>query len=57
MSATRPAREFSMGIIARCARPVTTSAKASSKLAQGSASHPGNTSVHAMWEFDPGSPW
>ena len=36
MSATRPAREFSMGIIARCARPSVTAAKASSKVGQGS---------------------
>ncbi len=36
MSATRPASEFSMGIIARCARPSVTAAKASSKVGQGS---------------------
>ncbi|GGG49596.1 hypothetical protein GCM10011374_10100 [Kocuria dechangensis] len=46
-----------MGIMARSARPETTWAKASSKLAQGTALQSGKTSVQAMWEFDPGSPW
>ena len=41
MSATRPATEFSIGIIASSARPVRTAAKASSKVAQGIASAPG----------------
>ena len=36
MSATRPAIEFSIGIIASIAAPSVTAAKASSKLAQGS---------------------
>ena len=35
MSATRPATEFSIGIIARAARPSSTAANASSKAAQG----------------------
>jgi hypothetical protein len=38
MSATRPATEFSTGIMARAARPSDTAAKVSSKVAQGSGS-------------------
>ena len=38
MSATRPATEFSMGIMASFASPLFTAASASSKVAQGSAS-------------------
>jgi hypothetical protein len=38
MSATRPAIEFSIGIIARCAAPEETAANASSKVRQGSGS-------------------
>ncbi len=35
MSATRPAIEFSIGIIASDASPLVTAVKASSKLGQG----------------------
>ena len=35
MSATRPAIEFSIGIMASAAAPSATAAKASSKVAQG----------------------
>ena len=41
MSATRPAIELSMGIIARSASPLSTAAKTSSNEAQASASHSG----------------
>ena len=41
MSATRPATEFSMGIMASRALPVFTAASASSKVAQGDASMSG----------------
>ena len=41
MSATRPAIELSIGIIARWARPCSTAAKTSSKDAQGTGSHSG----------------
>ena len=41
MSATRPATEFSMGIMASFALPVFTAASASSKVAQGNASMSG----------------
>ena len=41
MSATRPAIEFSIGIMARSARPSPTATKASSKLAQGSEAQSG----------------
>ena len=57
MSATRPAIEFSIGIIARSAAPLVTRSKASSKLAHGRVSISGNISVHAILELAPGSPW
>ena len=38
MSATRPATEFSIGIMASRAAPVFTAASASSKVAHGSTS-------------------
>ena len=38
MSATRPATELSIGIIASAARPVRTAANASSKVGHGSGS-------------------
>ena len=41
MSATRPASELSIGIIARSASPFSTAAKVSSKLAQATASASG----------------
>ena len=41
MSATRPATEFSIGIMPRSASPAVISAKASSKVAQGTASQSG----------------
>ena len=41
MSATRPAIELSIGIIARSASPDSTAAKTSSNDAQGSASQSG----------------
>jgi hypothetical protein len=57
MSATRPAIEFSMGIMARSASPLDTSSNASSKLAQGTLSMSGNICLHAILELAPGSPW
>src|ERR1019366_7928656 len=57
MSATRPASEFSIGIMARSAAPFVTAAKQSSKVGQGTASAAGKTSEQAMWELAPGSPW
>ena len=57
MSATRPASEFSIGIMARSARPSKTAAKQSSKVAQGMASALGKISRLAMCELAPGSPW
>jgi hypothetical protein len=41
MSATRPAIEFSIGIMPSVAWPSLTAAKASSKVAQGSGSQSG----------------
>jgi hypothetical protein len=41
MSATRPPREFSMGIMASAAEPSETAAKASSKLSQAMGSRSG----------------
>ena len=41
MSATRPAIELSIGIIARSASPFSTAAKASSKDAHGHGSQSG----------------
>jgi hypothetical protein len=57
MSATRPAIEFSIGIMARSASPLDTSSNASSKLAQGTLSMSGNICLHAILELAPGSPW
>ncbi len=57
ISATRPARELSIGIMARAAWPELTSAKASSKLAQGTASQVGYISRQARCPLQPGSPW
>ena len=55
MSATRPAIEFSIGIIASAASPFTA-AKQSSKVGRA-GSGLGPTSAQAMWELAPGSPW
>ncbi len=41
MSATRPAMELSIGIIASSASPFSTAAKTSSNDAHGTASHSG----------------
>ena len=41
MSATRPASELSIGIIARSASPFSTAANVSSKLAQATGSASG----------------
>ena len=57
MSATRPASELSIGIIARSASPFSTAANTSSKLAHATASASGCRSWQARWEFEPGSPW
>ncbi len=57
MSATRPARELSIGIIARSASPFSTAAKQSSKLAHATASARGCHCWQARWELEPGSPW
>src|SRR5271166_2292435 len=57
MSATRPATELSIGIIASAARPLRTAAKASSKVAQGSGAYSGWACLHAICELAPGSPW
>ena len=56
MSATRPAIEFSIGIMASSAPPSCTAAKASSKVAQGSGVKSGKFSAQAMCELAPGSP-
>ena len=50
MSATRPALEFSIGIIARRARPSETAAKVSSKSGQGRVVRSGKTARQAMSE-------
>src|SRR5215470_10540638 len=57
MSATRPATELSIGIIASAARPLRTAAKASSKVAQASGAYSGYASLQAICELAPGSPW
>src|SRR5579859_5003310 len=57
ISATRPATEFSIGIMPRSASPDEIAASASSKVGQGSACASGYASAMAMWEFAPGSPW
>src|SRR5581483_6667762 len=57
MSATRPATEFSIGIMASLASPDFTAASASSKVLQGSASMSGKASRAARCELAPGSPW
>src|SRR3979409_2254395 len=57
MSATRPATEFSIGIMPMSASPDVMAAKQSSKVAQGTASAAGYTSRIARCEFAPGSPW
>ena len=57
MSATRPASELSMGIIARSAAPFSTAAKTSSNDAQATASQWGYCWVQSRWELEPGSPW
>ncbi len=56
MSATRPASEFSIGIMPRSASPEATAWKQSSKVGCGTGSQSGNTSSAAIWEFAPGSP-
>ena len=50
MSATRPALEFSMGIMASRARPSRTAAKVSSKETQDSVVISGKTARQAMSE-------
>ena len=57
MSATRPAMEFSIGIMASPAAPSETAANASSKVGQGSTVQSGKASPQAMWELAPSSPW
>lgn len=57
ISATRPAIELSIGIIASSARPDVTASSASSKVVHGNCSRPGNISVQAIAELAPGSPW
>src|SRR5712675_2746321 len=57
MSATRPATEFSIGIMPRSASPELIAASASSKVGQGSGSASGQAATMAIWEFAPGSPW
>src|SRR5450631_125418 len=57
MSATRPATEFSIGIMPRSASPEVIAASASSKVGQGSGSASGLAATMAIWEFAPGSPW
>src|SRR5215212_2670236 len=57
MSATRPAIEFSIGIMPRSALPLWIAASASSKVAHGTGSHPGYASRAAISEFAPRSPW
>ena len=57
MSATRPASELSIGIIARSASPPSTAAKTSSKDAQATASWSGWWRWQTRWELLPGSPW
>src|ERR1041385_2050115 len=57
MSATRPATEFSIGIMPRSASPEEIAASASSKVAQGSGCASGYASTIARCELAPGSPW
>ena len=57
MSATRPAIEFSIGIMPRLARPSVMAAKASSNVGHGSGSQSGYWSAQAIWELAPASPW
>ena len=57
MSATRPAIELSMGIMASAARPSVTAAKASSKVGQARGSQSGYTAWQDWCEKAPGSPW
>src|SRR5215813_11810156 len=57
MSATRPATEFSIGIMPRSASPAAMAASASSNVAQGIGSASGKASSMAMWELAPASPW
>src|SRR3954454_12491690 len=57
ISATRPATEFSIGIMPSSASPDEIAASASSKVAHGSGSASGYASVMARWELAPGSPW
>ena len=56
MSATRPAIEFSIGIMPSSAAPSWRAAKASSKVAQGSGVRSGKLSTQAICELAPGSP-
>src|SRR5665213_1802251 len=57
MSATRPATEFSIGIMPRSASPEAIAASASSKVGQGRGLAAGKASAMAMWEVAPGAPW
>src|SRR5437868_8583044 len=57
MSATRPATEFSIGIMPRSASPDEIAASASSKIAQGNGCASGYASTMARCELAPGSPW
>src|SRR4051812_47884480 len=57
MSATRPAIEFSIGIMPRSALPFWIAVSASSKVGHGTVSQLGYTSRDAISEFAPGSPW
>src|SRR3954453_3268919 len=57
MSATRPATEFSIGIMPSSASPEEIAASASSKVAHGNGSASGYASTMGIWELAPGSPW
>src|SRR3954452_21904100 len=57
MSATRPATEFSIGIMPSSASPDEIAASASSKVAQGNGCASGHASTTARCELAPGSPW
>ena len=57
MSATRPATEFSIGIMARSASPSRSAAKVSSNDAQGRVAIAGWAPRQAMSELAPDTPW
>ena len=57
MSATRPLCEFSIGMIARAARPSFTASIASANEKQGMGRQSGSCSSAAICELAPGAPW